>query len=89
MRIAGDLHCLLRRMCRLIAMGTEESRCSVQMTSFAAVRVFVICATHPLIPQHTGSADPPRGSELQMASDANPQVNHSAPPSPKQQVAQV
>ena len=89
MRIAGDLHCLLRRMCRLIAMGAEEPRCSVQMASFAAVRVSVICETLPLIPHHTGSADPSRGGELQMASDANPQVNHSAPPSTIEQVAQV
>ena len=89
MRVVGDLHCLLRRMCRLIAMGTEEPRCNMQMTSFAAVRVCVICETHPLIPQHTGSADPSRGRELPMASEALLQVNHSAPPSPKQQVAQV
>ena len=89
MRVVGDLHCLLRRMCRLIAMGTEESRYSVQMTLFAEVRISVICETHPLIPQHTGSADPPWDRELPMASDANLQVNHSAPPSPRQQAAQV
>ena len=89
MRIAGDLHCLLRRMCRLIAMGAEDPRCNVQMASFAVVRVSVICETLPLIPHHTGSADPSRGGELQMASDANPQVNHSAPPSTIEQLAQL
>ena len=89
MRIAGDLHCLLRRMCRLIAMGAEEPRCNVQMASFAAVRVPVIGVTFPLIPQHTGSADPSRGREHPMASEANLQVNHSAPPSPSEQAAQV
>ena len=89
MRIAGDLHCLLRRMCRLIAMGAEEPRCNVQMASFAVVRVSVIGETFPLIPQHTGSADPARGRELPMASEANLQVNHSAPLSPRQQAAQV
>ena len=89
MRIAGDLHCLLRRMCRLIAMGAEEPRCNVQITSFAAVRVSVIGETFPLIPQHTGSADSFWGSELPMASEANLQVNHGAPPSTIEQVAQV
>ncbi len=89
MRIAGDLQCLLRRICRLIAMGAEEPRCNVQMASFAAVRVPVIGETFPLIPQHTGSADPSRGREHPMASEANLQVNHGAPPSTIEQVAQV
>lgn len=80
MRIAGNLHCLLRRRCRLIAMGTEEPRCNVQITTFAAVLVSVIRETFPLIPQHAGSADPSRGRELPMASEADLQVNHSAPP---------
>ena len=89
MRIAGDLHCLLRRMCRLIAMGAEEPGRDVLKASFAAVRESANCETFSLIPQHTGSADPPRGSELQMASDAFLQVNHSAPPSTIEQAAQV
>ena len=89
MRITGDLHCLLRRMCRLIAMGAEEPRSNVLKASFAAVRVYVTWETFPLIPQHTCSADPSRGRELPMASEANLQVNHSAPPSTIEQVAQV
>ena len=89
MRVAGDLHCLLRRMRRLIAMSTEEPRRDVLKASFAAVSVSVTWETFPLIPQHACSADPSRGSELQMAMDALLQVNHSAPPSPREQVARV
>ena len=89
MRVVGDLHCLLRRKCRPIAMSTEEPGRDVLKASFAAVRESANCETFSLIPQHTGSADPPRGSELQMASDAFLQVNHGAPLSPRQQAAQV
>ena len=89
MRVAGDLHCLLRRMRRLIAMSTEEPGRDVLKASFAAVRESANCETFSLIPQHTGSADPSWGRELQMASEANLQVNHSAPPSTIEQAAQV
>ena len=89
MRVVGDLHCLLRRIGHPIAIDAEEPKRDCPAASFAAMHASGIWETFPLIPQCTYSADPSRGIELQMASDANLQVNHSAPPSPSEQAAQV
>jgi len=89
MRVFGDLHCLLRRIGHPIAIDAEEPRRNWPAASFAAMHAAGIWETFPLIPQCTYSADPSTEIELQMASEANLQVNHSAPPSPKQQAAQV
>ena len=89
MWVVGDLHCLLRRIGHPIAIDAEEPRRNWPAASFAAMHVSGIWETFPLIPQCTYSADPPMKFELQMASDALLQVNHSAPLSPRQQAAQV
>ena len=80
MRVVGDLHCLLRRIGHPIAIDAEEPRRNWPAASFAAMHVSGIWETFPLIPQCTYSADPSMKFELQMASDALLQVNHSAPP---------
>ena len=80
MRVLGDLHCLLRRIGHPIAIDAEEPRRNWPAASFAAMHASGFWETSPLIPQCTDSADPSRDIELQMASEANPQVNHSAPP---------
>ena len=89
MRVVGDLHCLLRRIGHPIAIDAEEPRRNRPAASFAAMHSSGIWETFSLIPQCTDSADPSREIELQMASDALLQVNHSAPPSTIEQAAQV
>ena len=79
MRVVGDLHCLLRRMDRPIAIDAEEPRRNWPAASFAAMHAAGIWETFPLIPQCTYSADPSREIELQMASDALLQVHGSIP----------
>ena len=88
MRVLGDLHCLFRRIGHPIAIDAEEPRRNWPAASYAAMHASGLMhasgfwETSPLIPQCTDSADPSREIELQMASDANLQVNHGAPLSP-------